>query len=57
MTESAGKKEIVYTVHEGDSLVSISRTYGVTVDDIRTWNPEIGETETLITGLKLKLYL
>ena len=57
MTESAGKKEIVYTVHEGDSLVSISRTYGVAVEAIREWNPEIGETDTLITGLKLKLYL
>jgi LysM repeat protein len=33
-----------YSVQKGDDILRISRRFGVTVEDVLLWNPDIDET-------------
>jgi LysM repeat protein len=55
VAESTPKKQAnVHEVRAGDTLYSISRRYGLTVDQLRTYN-NIGKDATIRPGQKLKL--
>jgi membrane-bound lytic murein transglycosylase D len=45
---------VTHQVRRGDSLGAIARRYGVTVDDIRRWNPV--SAQTLRNGVVLRIY-
>ncbi|MCX7883338.1 MAG: LysM peptidoglycan-binding domain-containing protein [Brevinematales bacterium] len=47
-------KPLIHTVREGETLYSISRRYGVSVNDILTWNKKT--SPTLFVGEKLRLF-
>ncbi len=44
-----------YTVKKGDTLWSISRTYGVTLAELRSWNSNEVSNDDIIPGQKLRL--
>ena len=48
------KQEIIHEVRAGDTLYSISRRYGLTVDQLRAYN-NIGKDAAIRPGQKLKL--
>lgn len=48
------KQEKIHEVRAGDTLYSISRRYGLTVDQLRTYN-DIGKDAAIRPGQKLKL--
>ena len=41
-----------HTVMKGETLVTIAKKYGVTVDDLRQENPQL---KTLYTGMSIKI--
>lgn len=49
-----GKKRQVHVVSAGETLYSISRRYGLTVNQLQSYN-NIGKDTTIRTGQKLKL--
>ncbi len=51
--KETGKEVFTYKVKPKDTFYSLSRKFGVSVDEILEWNPEIGKT--LQEGQKIKL--
>lgn len=51
-----GSRRIVYNVHSGDSLWSIARKHGTTVNRIREWN-NLAASQRLHVGQKLYIYV
>jgi LysM repeat protein len=45
---------MIYVVKEGDTLISISRKYNTTVEDLLRWNGDI-DGERLYPGNKIKI--
>jgi len=52
-----GDNGMQYTVHSGDSLWLIARRFGVTVDDLLTWNDNISPDHYLRPGQQISLQL
>lgn len=50
-----GKKYLMHSVKQGDTLWNISRKYNVTVSQLKKWNG-MGKNYTLKPGMKLKIY-
>lgn len=48
------RKNSVHVVKEGDTLYSISRTYSVSVDDLKRWNYMYGDTISIGQELTVK---
>jgi len=55
VAEVEGQEEKVHVVRTGETLYSISRKYGVRIDDILEWN-ELKITDPLSIDQKLRLY-
>jgi membrane-bound lytic murein transglycosylase D len=51
---SAPASVVVHLVQPGDTLYAISRKYGVTVADLKSWN-QIGSDNILSVGQKLEI--
>lgn len=56
-TTASTKGKTTYTVKSGDTLMAISRKYGVTVNDIQRWNALSKSNTSLKPGQKLTLQL
>ncbi len=52
---SSGKGRIEHDVRSGETLFSISRKYGVSINDIKNWNKR--NSNTLAIGEKLVIYM
>jgi LysM repeat protein len=50
----AGVKS-TYSVQKGDTLTSIARKFGATIEDVKTWNPALSEGR-LLAGQRLTVY-
>lgn len=44
-----------YTIRKGDSLWTIARRHGVSVDDLERWNPSLRRSKYMRPGQKLKI--
>ncbi len=50
-----GKEYFLHTVSRGETLYSISRAYNVKIDDIRSANPDMGESLTINKVLRIPI--
>lgn len=48
---------VLYTVEQGDTLLSIAQQYGVTVEDIVEANPDIENPDLLQIGQEIRIPL
>lgn len=46
---------VVYTVKKGDTLSGVARAYGVTLSQLRAWNPQITNANVITTGQKINI--
>ena len=46
---------IIYTVEKGDTLFKIAQRYGMTVDDLMSWN-NIKDRNLIYVGQEIKVY-
>ena len=46
---------IIYTVAKGDNLTRIARKYGVTIEQLVTWN-NIANANLIFPGQQIKIY-
>ncbi len=54
----AADREVQHTVRGGDSLGKVAAQYGVTVDELRAWNPtRVGKADLIRIGDKLSVHL
>ena len=51
---SNNKRQLLYTVRNGDSLWKISKNHGVSIKDLRFWN-QLTSNDVLKVGAKLKI--
>lgn len=49
-------KQVNHKVRRGETLFGLARRYGVTVDDLRRWNPKFQKRSTLYIGENLLVY-
>nr|HAD50117.1 lytic transglycosylase [Algoriphagus sp.] len=47
--------KMTHTVSPGETLYAISKKYGVTVDQLKTWN-QIGSQNIISVGQKLTIF-
>ena len=52
-TASAASRPSSYRVRRGDTLTKIARRFGVTIDDLRTWNGM--SSDRIVVGERLNL--
>jgi len=52
---SRSSNTVIYTVRKGDSLWSIAKRHGITVNQLRSWN-NLGASSRLKVGQKLTIY-
>lgn len=45
----------IYTIKKGDTLISIARSYNITVDDIIAVNPNLQKSDLITVGQVIKL--
>jgi len=48
-------KKVVYTIRSGDSLAMVANKFKVTLNEIKKWNPEVGEQKYVQPGDKVTL--
>ncbi len=54
-TQEEGSKSIEHLIQPGDTLYALSKKYGVSVDQLRSWNG-LDESSILKVGQKLKIF-
>ena len=54
-SNSSSKGKITHVVSKGDTLFAISKKYGVTVNDLKSWN-NIGSQNIISIGQKLVIF-
>ena len=54
-TRHTGKRPATHTVQKGDSFWSIARRYGISVNELTSWN-NMTKNDVIFSGMKLKLY-
>ncbi|KPQ10192.1 MAG: membrane-bound lytic murein transglycosylase MltD, partial [Algoriphagus marincola HL-49] len=53
--QSATSTSLTHTVSPGETLYAISKKYGVTVDQLKSWN-QIGSQNIISVGQKLTIF-
>lgn len=50
------KQQVIHKVKSGESLGTISKKYGVSENDIKEWNEDVINGNTIFAGTRLKIY-
>ncbi|HAW08489.1 MAG TPA: hypothetical protein DCW42_04865 [Bacteroidetes bacterium] len=56
VNKSTSERIVMHKIKSGESMEKIAKMYNVTTNQIKEWNPDIKDDNTILIGTKLKIY-